>query len=353
MARLPSVTLLSAFAMMLGAWGVIFGCGDNATEGASNHAGASGSGVTGGSGGDAQVTGGQAGSSGTDAGSWPSGGSGGGDAGTAGSSGGAGTAGATGGTGGATGGTGGSSSVDCSGIQAHPDFELCGSGADYCEGVFTNYNGCVAFCAAAGLTCSERYGGEPGCQGPELNYPLNCGDNTGHQSDWCRCAASGSAGTGGSGGTGGSPGCPTEAGNPPTARSLNFKTAVYTNRPAWVLECRDYAYTALYAEHEACDPLYKAGSASGTATFTFHNVPTGMYNVYFQGRHTASRNPQGALVIVSSGGQSWSQRIMQRDDSNSYPKDLHGTYCLSGTVTVLLDSTTSASDSVQNVYLEP
>jgi hypothetical protein len=134
---------------------------------------------------------------------------------------------------------------------------------------------------------------------------------------------------------------------------MNFENAVYTNRPAWVLECRDYAYTALYAEHEACDSLYQAGSASGTATFTFNNVPTGMYTVYFQGRHTASRNPEGALVIVSSGGQSWSERIMQRDDSNSYPKDLHGTYCLSGTVTVLLDSTTPASDSVQNVYLEP
>ena len=243
--------------------------------------------------------------------------------------------------------------MDCSGITAHPDFELCDEGVDYCAGVFTNYNGCVAFCAAAGLTCSERYGGEEGCQGPELQNPLACGADTQHKSDWCRCGGSGGSG-GGTGGSGGSSTtCPTDPANPPTARSINYEQASYTNRSAWVLECRDYAYTAYFDEHEACDSQYQAGSGSGTATFTFNHVPQGTYDVYVQGRHTSSRNPNGALFIVSSGGQTWSERIDQRDDSNAYPKDLHGTYCLSGTVTVVLDSDTSASDSVQNVYLEP
>lgn len=116
----------------------------------------------------------------------------------------AGAAGSSQGTGGAGPGAGGAAPkpVDCSGIQAQPGFELCGSGADYCDGVFTNAEGCVAFCAAAGLLCASRYGGSPNCGGPELNYPLDCASDTGHDSDWCHCA--GAAGSGGAGGSGGS-----------------------------------------------------------------------------------------------------------------------------------------------------
>jgi len=79
--------------------------------------------------------------------------------------------------------------VDCSGIAANSAYELCDSGADFCAGVYTNSAGCAAYCAAAGLSCSERYGGEPGCL-LELNNPWGCDDDNGHASDWCVCRRS-------------------------------------------------------------------------------------------------------------------------------------------------------------------
>ena len=74
--------------------------------------------------------------------------------------------------------------VDCSGIANHPTFELCDSGTNFCAGVFTNGEGCAAFCSAAGLQCSARYGGEPGCQ-QEPQTVLSCSASNGHLSDWC------------------------------------------------------------------------------------------------------------------------------------------------------------------------
>ncbi len=116
----------------------------------------------------------------------------------------------------------------------------------------------------------------------------------------------------------------------------------------------DYAYTAQDAEHTSCDAAYVPGSAVGIATFTFPNVAAGDYDVFIQGRHTTSRNPNGAKVIVNTGSAIHEKRINQRDNSFGYPLDLHGTYCLSGTVTVTIDSSEpNLSDSIQNVYLTP
>ncbi|MBW1808454.1 MAG: hypothetical protein JRJ87_09700 [Deltaproteobacteria bacterium] len=229
--------------------------------------------------------------------------------------------------------------VDCSGIQANPAFELCDSGPDHCAGVFTNGAGCIAYCAAAGLVCTARFGGEPNCQKETITIP--CGENNGHMSDWCEC---------GRGQV--NPDCNIDPGNPPVQREKHYNQAVFDPRSSWVLQCRDYAYTAQYAEHEACDNLYVAGSGRGTATFTF-DAPRGMYDVYIEGRHTINRNPSGALVIVTSNGQSHSVYIMQRDEGNLV-WDYHGQYCLDGGVQVVMDSSvSSASDSVRRVRLTP
>jgi len=75
----------------------------------------------------------------------------------------------------------------CAGIAANPAYELCFDGGDVCHGVFTDGSGCAAFCAAAGMTCVARFGGEPGCSKEPQNV-LRCGDENGHQSDWCECA---------------------------------------------------------------------------------------------------------------------------------------------------------------------
>ncbi len=231
--------------------------------------------------------------------------------------------------------------VDCSGIANHPTFELCDSSATHCAGVFTNGEGCGAFCAAAGLQCSARYGGEPGCQ-QEPQTVLNCSDNNGHLSDWCECQ-----------GTNPNPTCPADPNNPATYQEQHYSAATFFNRSAWVLTCYDYAYTAQHNEHEACDSQYSAGSGQGSATFTF-TVGRGEYDVYIEGRHTDNRNPAGALVTVASGGQTYTTTIMQRDSSGAVLLDLHGRYCLDGTVTVVMDSTvSSASDSIRRVVLDP
>lgn len=235
--------------------------------------------------------------------------------------------------------------VDCSGIAARAGYELCDSGPDFCAGVFTDGSGCRAFCAAAGLACRASHGGEPGCMGPEPSV-LDCDADSGHLSDWCECAR------------GGDPPppteCPTDAARPARRASMGYRAASYAPRSSWVLDCRDYAYTARFAEHEACDAAYRAGSGRGTASFVFTGVGPGRYDVFVAGRHTSNRNPAGMRVVVTSGGRSAVATIDQRDDSGETLEDLHGRHCLDGRVEVLVDSSVSAeSDSVASVTLVP
>lgn len=77
-------------------------------------------------------------------------------------------------------------SARCDGIRQNTNYELCGETSTTCAGVFTDGSGCEAFCAAAGMDCVAKYGGEPGCQ-KEADYVLTCGEATGHDSDWCEC----------------------------------------------------------------------------------------------------------------------------------------------------------------------
>jgi MYXO-CTERM domain-containing protein len=97
----------------------------------------------------------------------------------------------------------------CAAISQNPSYELCDSSPTTCAGVFTDGSGCTQFCAAAGMTCVARFGGEPGCQ-KEANTPIPCGADNGHGSDYCECVGSASpdAGTGGGaqGGAGGAAG---------------------------------------------------------------------------------------------------------------------------------------------------
>ncbi|MBI5526197.1 MAG: hypothetical protein HY897_07665 [Deltaproteobacteria bacterium] len=80
---------------------------------------------------------------------------------------------------------GGAQPADCSGIQKHSEWELCESGPNRCAGVYLDGAGCAAYCAAAGMICTEAYGGDPGCAKRTLE-PVSC--NSGHKSDWCECA---------------------------------------------------------------------------------------------------------------------------------------------------------------------
>jgi len=246
--------------------------------------------------------------------------------------------------------------VNCDAIwQANAAWEVCSTGPTTCAGVFTDGAGCQAYCAAAGLVCTARYGGEPGCQLESSNVH-DCNVNNGHQSDWCEC---GPGSGGGSpppvGGGGGSPpvggDCQSDPANPPLLLEQNFSAATFSPRSNWVLGCYPYAYTAAGAEHEDCDPGYSSGSdRRGTATFTFHNVPRGRYDAFMGGRHTLNRNGAGAVFIVNGHSVTINQRVHAPD----MRWDLHGNWCLEGTVTVVLDSTVnSGSDSVSGVRLEP
>jgi len=76
---------------------------------------------------------------------------------------------------------------NCTGIATHPDYELCNETSSTCAGVYNNSDGCITFCAAAGMECVARYGGEPGCQ-KEPDNAIPCDEVNNHTSDWCECA---------------------------------------------------------------------------------------------------------------------------------------------------------------------
>lgn len=72
----------------------------------------------------------------------------------------------------------------CDGL-AEAGFEVCGSSPGICEGVYTGGEGCIALCAAVGMTCIERYGGEPGCMVEPGDIP--CDEVNDHASNYCVC----------------------------------------------------------------------------------------------------------------------------------------------------------------------
>jgi hypothetical protein len=91
----------------------------------------------------------------------------------------------------------------CAAIAANPSFEVCVETATSCAGVFNAGEGCTAYCAAAGMVCVARFGGNTGCS-KESNNPIACDAQNGNLSDWCECAFlpgqdAGAAGAGGSG----------------------------------------------------------------------------------------------------------------------------------------------------------
>lgn len=94
----------------------------------------------------------------------------------------------------------------CDGIKAKGEYELCSESPSTCSGVYNDGSGCAAYCAAAGMVCTARFGAGPGCS-KEPQSPFPCNANNGHLSNWCDCAyPPGSGGSGGGGGSGGSGG---------------------------------------------------------------------------------------------------------------------------------------------------
>lgn len=149
--------------------------------------------------------------------------------------------------------------------------------------------------------------------------------------------------------------CPGEP-DPPTGdgveRIIYYKDpgAMFEQRRNWVLDCRDYAYSARFDEHRECDSRYNPdGSGHGRAIFTFNEVIADRYTVWIEGRHTENRNPNRMLAIVNGV----ERRINQRTDMGIV-WDLHGEYELSGQVVVVIDSSTdTGSDSVRRVRITP
>lgn len=107
----------------------------------------------------------------------------------------------------------------CAGIEAVSTYELCAQSATTCSGVYNDGSGCAAFCGAAGMVCTARFGAGPGCS-KETQNPFACGANNGHQSNWCDCAyPPGSGGSGGGSGSGGGAGSGGSAGSAGSAPS--------------------------------------------------------------------------------------------------------------------------------------
>ena len=135
-------------------------------------------------------------------------------------------------------------------------------------------------------------------------------------------------------------------------RSVGYRQARYTQRNNWVVRCNDYAFTARGAEQagDDCEGAYNPdGSRRGTAIFAFGNLVPATYEVVIRSRHTANRNPRGALFIVDGEERRISQ-VSDRDRTD----DVWGQKHLGGDIQVVLDSTREAeSDSVISVTLRP
>ncbi len=74
----------------------------------------------------------------------------------------------------------------CSGISAKSAYEVCNWTATTCAGTYNNSDGCKKYCAAAGMICVARFGGEPGCKKEPANK-IACNAVNTHKSDWCEC----------------------------------------------------------------------------------------------------------------------------------------------------------------------
>jgi hypothetical protein len=96
------------------------------------------------------------------------------------------TDGSTGGDSGDSGGSeAGQTPVNCGPI-VRTGVQLCDMGADYCGAMFTNFSGCTATCAAAGLTCATAYENVEGqCARDQARPAIAC--DSGHESDYCLC----------------------------------------------------------------------------------------------------------------------------------------------------------------------
>ncbi|MCB9549187.1 MAG: hypothetical protein H6706_25570, partial [Myxococcales bacterium] len=147
-----------------------------------------------------------------------------------------------------------------------------------------------------------------------------------------------------------------EAPPPPPAeavvRRVGYRDARYTQRVNWVVRCNDYAFTARGDEHipDDCDGRYAPDdSRRGTAIFSFPGVVPATYEVVIRSRHTANRNPRGALFIVDGEERRISQ-VSDRDRTD----DVWGQKHLAGDVEVILDSSREGeSDSIIAVTLRP
>jgi hypothetical protein len=135
-------------------------------------------------------------------------------------------------------------------------------------------------------------------------------------------------------------------------RSVHYRQARYTQRENWVVRCNDYAFTARGDEHlgDDCDRAYRPdGSRRGTAIFDFPGLVPATYEVVIRSRHTANRNPRGALFIVDGEERRVSQ-VSDRDRTD----DVWGQKRMGGDITVTLDSSREGeSDSIISVTLRP
>jgi|JI6StandDraft_1071083.scaffolds.fasta_scaffold00913_6 hypothetical protein len=147
--------------------------------------------------------------------------------------------------------------------------------------------------------------------------------------------------------------CPPAPMGPPKSVQIGYEDAVYTRPHNWVLRCdydEGYAFTAKGDQAMLdCSELYAPdGTRKGTATFTFLDLPPANYQVSIKSRHSANRNPIGALFVVAGEGK----RVDQLE--GDMVVDIWGTKQLAGTITVVLDSDKEgASDSVTWVRLDP
>jgi hypothetical protein len=147
--------------------------------------------------------------------------------------------------------------------------------------------------------------------------------------------------------------CPAAPVGPPKSVQIGYADAIYTKHHNWVLRCdydEGYAFTAKGDQAMLdCSDLYAPdGTRRGTATFTFVDLPATDYKISIKSRHSANRNPLGALFVVAGEGK----RVMQL--TGDMVVDVWGTKALAGTVDVVLDSDMEgASDSVTWVRLDP
>ncbi|MCG3174075.1 MAG: hypothetical protein GMKNLPBB_02295 [Myxococcota bacterium] len=131
----------------------------------------------------------------------------------------------------------------CGPLDKNPAWQVCERRPGFCGVVFTDKAGCQAVCAAAGLKCARVFENQDNACAKDTTRPeLSCDPPTGHGSDYCECAPSGTCKPSCVGKVCGADGCGGSCGSCPAGQQCN--TGQCGAPPGENEDCSKYPFKA-------------------------------------------------------------------------------------------------------------